>query len=262
MLLGSRSVVPGLWSVAASLVVAAGFAAAGSAQTAPPASLAEATQLVVVTTPTWDATSGEMRRFVRDAAASAWRAEGGTVPVVIGRTGLAWGVGFDEVGVGAEPHKHEGDGKSPAGVFPLGTAFGFAPADTMRWLRLPYLQLVPATECVDDTASAHYTEVLDRSAAGVVDWRSSERMRDIGAYRLGAVIDYNASPPTKGRGSCVFFHIWGGPSSHTAGCTAMDAAELERVMAWLDPKARPVVLQVPADAYERLRGSWGLPDGG
>lgn len=232
------------------------------AQVTEPSALAGATQLIVVTTDGWEATSGRLRRFTRDRADAPWRSEGSAVPIVVGRTGLAWGVGFDRFADGSEPHKREGDGKSPAGVFPFGTAFGFAPPDTVRWLRLPYLQLVATTECVDDTASAHYAEVLDRSAVARVDWRSSERMRQIGVYRLGAVIEYNASPPTKGRGSCVFFHIWGGPSSHTAGCTAMDAGELERLVAWLDPRARPVVLQVPLSVYERLRGEWGLPGQG
>ena len=239
---------------------AAPAAAQGPAQTSGPELLSGATQLLIVTTDDWSATSGEMRRFLRDDVRSPWRADGGVVPIVVGRTGLAWGVGFDRFAEGTEPHKNEGDGKSPAGVFPLGTAFGFAPADSARWVRLPWLQLAPTTECVDDTASAHYTGVVDRGAVARVDWRSSERMRQIGVYRLGAVIDYNAAPPVKGRGSCVFLHIWGGPRSHTAGCTAMDAGELEKLLAWLDPAARPVVLQVPADVYERLRNGWGLPD--
>ncbi|MBM3501983.1 MAG: hypothetical protein FJX74_25295 [Armatimonadetes bacterium] len=213
-----------------------------------------------MTTADWSATSGEIRRFVRDRAGSPWRPEGGAVPIVVGRTGLAWGVGFDAFAEGAEPRKREGDGKSPAGLFPLGTVFGFAPPDSARWVKLPWLQLIATTECVDDTASVHYTSVLDRGAVERVDWSSSERMREIGVYRLGVVIDYNV-PPTRGRGSCVFFHIWSGPRSHTAGCTAMDAGELERLVAWLDPKARPVVLQVPADVYEGLRGRWGLPEG-
>jgi zinc D-Ala-D-Ala dipeptidase len=234
-------------------------AAHASAQTSPPPPLTGATQLLVVTTDGWSATSGELRRFVRDDTRSPWRADGVVVPIVVGRTGLAWGVGFDRFAEGAEPRKHEGDGKSPAGIFPLGTAFGFAPADSARWVKLPYLQLVPTTECVDDTASVHYTNVLDRGSVPRVDWSSSERMREIGVYRLGAVIAYNESPPTKGRGSCVFFHIWGGPRSHTAGCTAMDAGELEKLLAWLDPKALPVVLQVPADVYERVLTDWGLP---
>ena len=248
---------------AATLLLAAccvAFSAAhASAQTSPLSPLAGATQLLVVTTDDWGATSGEMRRFVRDDARSQWRSDGGVVPIVVGRTGLAWGVGFDRFAEGAEPHKYEGDGKSPAGIFPLGTAFGFAPADSVPWVRLPWLQLVPTTECVDDTASAHYTGVVDRGAVTRVDWRSSERMRGIGVYRLGAVVAYNESPPTRGRGSCVFLHIWGGPRSHTAGCTAMDAGELETLMAWLDPNARPVVVQVPVRVYERMLIDWGLP---
>ncbi|HSW29440.1 MAG TPA: L,D-transpeptidase family protein [Longimicrobiales bacterium] len=236
----------------------AALAAPAAAQA--PVPLAAANQLVVVTTADWTTTSGELRRFVRPDPGSPWRAEGRPIPIVIGRTGLAWGVGFDAFAGDAEPHKREGDGKSPAGVFPLGTAFGFAPADSAPHVRLPWLQLVPTTECVDDTASVHYTNVLDRAAVGSVDWSSSERMRDIGVYRLGAVIAYNEAPPVKGRGSCVFFHIWGGPRSHTAGCTAMDAGELEELLTWLDPAAHPVVLQAPRAAYARLQAAWGLPD--
>src|SRR5688500_5977558 len=74
-------------------------------------------QLVVVTTPGWTATTGSMQRFERAGSASEWRAVDQPVPVVVGRTGIAWGVGFD--GVSSEgPHKREGDGKSPAGMFP------------------------------------------------------------------------------------------------------------------------------------------------
>ncbi len=238
---------------------AAPAAAQVSAQPSSPPALADATQLLVVTTPDWNATSGVMRRYVRPDPASPWRAEAGPIPIVVGRTGLAWGAGFDQLAETNEPRKREGDGKSPAGVFPLGTAFGFAPADSARQVKLPWLQLAATTECVDDTTSAYYTNVLDRGSILRVDWRSSERMREIGVYRLGAVIAYNESPPVKGRGSCVFLHIWGGPDSHTAGCTAMDAAELERLLAWLDPEAHPAVLQLPADVYERLRRGWGLP---
>ncbi|MHB1192000.1 MAG: L,D-transpeptidase family protein [Longimicrobiales bacterium] len=238
---------------------AAPAAAQVSAQPSSPASLSRATQLLVVTTADWTTTSGELRRFVRPDPRSPWQAEGGPIPIVVGRTGLAWGVGFDRLAEGAEPHKREGDGKSPAGVFPLGTAFGFAPADSARHVRLPWLQLAATTECVDDTASAHYTKVLDRGAVPGVDWSSSERMREIRVYRLGAVIAYNEAPAVKGRGSCVFLHVWGGPRSHTAGCTAMDAGELEKLLAWLEPAAHPAVIQVPADVYQRLRSGWGLP---
>jgi zinc D-Ala-D-Ala dipeptidase len=225
--------------------------------------LARAQQLVVVTTPGWDATTGELRRFVRDGIASPWRRVGSAVPIVVGRTGLAWGAGFDRLAAAglptAGPRKKEGDGRSPAGVYSFGQAFGFAPAASMRWLRLPYLRLTPSTECVDDQRSVHYNAVVDRNAVARVDWRSSERMRQIDVYRLGVIVDYNGAPAIKGRGSCIFFHIWSGPRSTTAGCTALDATELRQLMTWLDPRARPAVVQVPAAIYARMRREWGLP---
>jgi L,D-peptidoglycan transpeptidase YkuD (ErfK/YbiS/YcfS/YnhG family) len=71
---------------------------------------------------------------------------------------------------------------------------------------------------------------------------------------MGVIVGYNAAPPTKGRGSCIFLHIWAGPRSTTAGCTAMDASELDQLTRWLDRVRRPVLVQLPRAEYERLRG--------
>lgn len=222
---------------------------------AEPAPLARATQLVVVTTPGWDAVEGELRRYSRAAVGASWRAEGAAEPIVVGRGGLGWGIGF----AGEGPRKVEGDGRAPAGVFPFGRAFGFAPADSASWLRMPYVPLTSNTECVDDVASSHYNRVLERDAVGRVDWSSAERMRRIPQYRLGVIVDYNAAPPTPGRGSCIFFHIWERRGAPTVGCTAMDAGVLESLMAWLDPRTRPVVVQLPEASYGERREEWGLP---
>jgi zinc D-Ala-D-Ala dipeptidase len=222
----------------------------------PVTDLSNATQLLVVTTPGWDSTTGQLRLYVRNDTNALWQRTGDVIPIVVGKTGMAWGVGFDGE---AGPHKKEGDGRSPAGIFPIGKAFGFAPADSMRWVHLTYVQLTPDIECVDDTASVHYNTVVDRNAVKPIDWKSSERMRRVAQYRLGVVIDYNPAPPVKARGSCIFFHIWGGPRSTTVGCTAMDAGELEELVAWLDPRARPVAIQLPAMEYDRTRVRWELP---
>jgi D-alanyl-D-alanine dipeptidase len=224
---------------------------------APPPALASANQLLVVTTATWDTTGGILRRYSRDAS-GAWRAEGAQVPVVVGRTGLAWGVGVAPDAAG-EPAKREGDGKAPAGLFPLATAFGFAPSARAVGTRLPYLRLVETTECVDDTASAHYNAIVDRARVPRVDWTSSERMRRIDLYRLGVVVDYNASPPAAGRGSCIFLHVWRGSRSSTAGCTAMAEPALGELVRWLDPARRPALVQLTDAAYARRRTAWGLP---
>jgi D-alanyl-D-alanine dipeptidase len=217
-----------------------------------------ARQVIVVTTPTWNATAGTLRRFERRSETDAWVPVGNVVPVVVGRTGLALGIGFEEVDAGG-PAKREGDGKAPAGVFPLDTAFGFAPSDSARAIRLPYVQLTPGSDCVDDTTSAHYNTVVDKQRIVRADWTSAEHMRDIAQYQLGVIVGYNAPRPQRGRGSCIFLHIWNGPSSSTAGCTAFDASELRRVVEWLDPRLRPMLVQFPAQVYEHLRERWRLP---
>ena len=241
--------------ITAAVLVAVSTSAATPA--APPLALARATQLLVVTTATWDTTAGTLRRYSRDAT-GAWRAEGARVPVVVGRTGLAWGVGVAPDAAG-EPAKREGDGKAPAGLFPLGTAFGFAPSAKAVGTRLPYLRLVETTECVDDPASAQYNAIVDRARVPRVDWTSSERMRRIDLYRLGVVVDYNARPAAAGRGSCIFLHVWRGRRSSTAGCTAMAEPALAEIVHWLDPSRRPALVQLTDAAYARRRAAWGLP---
>jgi D-alanyl-D-alanine dipeptidase len=161
---------------------------------------------------------------------------GTAIPIVVGRNGLA-----------AEGQKREGDGKSPSGVFPLGTAFGFAAAAD---LAVPYRQLRDATECVDDSASRYYNEVVDRDNIPTVDWSSSEKMRQVDQYRWGMVVNYN-TPPERNRGSCIFLHIWSGPSSTTAGCTAMKQEDLETLLKWLDVAANPRLVQYVRDQYPR-----------
>ena len=225
----------------------------------PSALLATARQLVVVTTPDWNATIGTLQRFERPSSGGAWVSIGESVPVVVGRSGIAWGVGFDSVGREG-PHKREGDGKAPAGIFPLDTVFGFAPREAAPEVRGPYVQLLSGTDCVDDTASSHYNTVVDKSNVAAVDWNSAEHMRQVEQYKVGVIVGYNARPPVKGRGSCIFLHIWNGPASHTAGCTALDEGKLRELIVWLEPGRRPLLVQLTRDEYAGLRKSWGLPD--
>ena len=202
----------------------------------PPDPAPGARQLIVVTTPDWSSTSGRLQRYERADPAGSWRAVGDPVAVVVGRSGIA------EPGA-----KREGDGKAPGGVFPLGTAFGF---DTGAPTRLPYLPLRDTTECVDDTASRFYNRIVDRNDVDP-DWNSSEKMRRIGEYKRGIVVDYNAER-TAGKGSCIFLHHWSGPSSSTAGCTAMAEADLLTILGWLDPAAKPAIwIAGPAPALPR-----------
>ena len=223
-----------------------------------PAPLARSQQLIVVTTRGWDDVPGVLRRFTRKGAGGAWARVGVDVPVAVGRTGLGWGAGLVDTSGAAGPQKREGDGKAPAGVFALGSAFGFAPRRA-AWLRFPYVPLTPSVECVDDTASRHYNLIVDRFAVGDFDWNSSERMRSVEGYRWGLVVRHNAAPTVAGRGSCIFLHVWAGPGQGTAGCTALEEGKLTELLRWLDPKKVPLLVQMPEGEYARLRAAWRLP---
>jgi D-alanyl-D-alanine dipeptidase len=226
--------------------------------------LAPSRQLIVVTTVDWNAVDGRLRRYERARIRDDWRAVGEPIPIVVGKTGLAWGLGavaLENVRSASDPVKKEGDGKAPAGVFDLGTAFGFAP-QPLAGSKMPYLSLTPSIECVDDAASKFYNRVTDRSAV-TPDWNSSEHMRNVDLYRWGMVVGHNGGDNSKaaapGGGSCIFLHIWRGAGQGTVGCTAMPQTELESLLTWLDPARKPLLVQMPASAYARLAKGWKLP---
>ncbi len=242
------------------------IAATLPAQAAAPADvLGRSEQLLVVTTASQDAVDGSLQRFERGSPDRPWRAVGDPVAIVVGKNGLAWGSGLATVPA-ASPVKREGDGRSPAGVFALGTAFGYADA-APRGARLPYLPLTAAVECVDDPASAHYNRVVARNTV-TADWSSSERMRAMGeSYRWGIVVDHNhiaaaqdGPQPVPQGGSCIFLHVWSGPGHGTAGCTAMAQSAVELLLAWLDPQRHPLLVQLTATDYAQLRNQWALPE--
>jgi D-alanyl-D-alanine dipeptidase len=204
------------------------------AHDAPDDPLAGSRQGLIVVTDDAGATSGTLHRWERDAAGGRWREVGGGVAVVVGRKGVA-----------PDGAKREGDGRSPGGTYSLGTAFGFAESANFR---VSYRQIRSTTECVDDSASRYYNQIVDRDEVPAVDWSSSEKMRAVDQYRWGIVVNYN-TPAAPQRGSCIFLHIWSGPSSSTAGCTAMKQEDLATVLRWLDPTANPRLVQFTRDDY-------------
>lgn len=241
------------------ILLAALLAIGSHAQTQP---LRGSTELIVVTTPGWDAVEGRLQRYERTTAADAWKPVGEQVTIVVGRRGMAWGRGLaptDDLRQPHDPVKQEGDGRSPAGVFPLTSVFGYADHAPTAW-KMPYIAVTASVECVDDSASLYYNRVLDRASV-TPDWHSSEKMAEAGdAYRWGAIIAQNPGPSVPHGGSCVFLHIWGGRGVGTAGCTAMPQDRLEPILDWLDPARKPLIVELPESQYQRAKKQWRLPE--
>ena len=140
------------------------------------------------------------------------------------------------------PLKREGDGCSPAGVFQIPFAFGYAPKNEAEMVRLRYVPVTETLAGVDDVNSKFYNQVVDASAVAK-DWESNETMlRPDGLYRWGAFIAHNPRGES-GRGSCIFFHLWSGPDRPTAGCTAMTEQHVRSLLSWLDPVKEPLLVQ-------------------
>ncbi len=220
-------------------------------------SLPEANKLIIVTTPGWNTVQGSLIRY--EKRGKSWKRVGDNIPIVVGRSGLAWNPvlarGHSNLYPG--PIKREGDGRSPAGIFPLNKGtFGFAPSLANA---SNYFSLTPTTECVDDSNSQFYGQVVDRLKIKDVDWSSSEKMREVPQYVWGVIVNYNMDHAVPGDGSCIFLHKWNGPNDGTAGCTAMPAENIETIVNWLTRKDHGVLVQLPEAEYQRLRSQWQLP---
>jgi len=224
----------------------------------------QSTQIVVVTTTDWKSSQATLQRYERARAGKRWKAVGEPFTVVVGKTGLGWGSGLIAVDKRFrntdDPVKKEGDGKAPAGVFRLSKAFGYAPQEKAGW-KMPYVNLTSSIQCVDDTSSRFYNTLVDTTKISP-DWGSHENeqmRRSDDLYRWGVLVDHNVNPPVPGHGSCIFMHIWRGPGQPTVGCTAMPKEQLESLLGWLDPARNPLLVQLPAAEYQKLRKHWHLP---
>lgn len=217
---------------------------------------AESLQAVVVTTEAPGSSQGKARLFERKYATSGWKQTGAEFPVVLGRNGLGWSA--DSAPAGIADIKKEGDGRSPAGLMPL--TFAFGRPDSPSEVKLSYVKLEEYSECVDDMSSSHYNRLVDRLKVGSFDWKTSEKMLEVGQeYDLGIFVAHNSYPVRTGNGSCIFLHIWQDPMTGTSGCTAMARENLQRILAWADPAKSPYLIQLTKADRKRYRKAWNLP---
>ena len=136
---------------------------------------------------------------------------------------------------GISYNKIEGDNKTPAGLFPFGTAFG----NEYMTLKVNYRQITTIDKFIDDPNDPKYNQWVH----GATTANSYEKMlRDDGIYKYGIVINYNMNPIIKGRGSAVFMHIWYGYNIASIGCVTVSAENMLKILQWLDSSLHPYIL--------------------
>lgn len=183
----------------------------------------ETKQLIHIQTKSSNDIQGKMVCYERKEA--SWLPEGDLTAVVVGKNGIT-----------TPETKKEGDGRTPAGLYRIGMAFGYAEnAET----KLEYKKVTKEDLWVDDEKSPDYNRLVKAPTLA----KSFEVMRrKDDAYKLGTVIEYNTDPIVPGKGSAIFMHLWSGPKKPTAGCVAMSEESIVRLFRWLDKDKRPMIL--------------------
>lgn len=133
----------------------------------------------------------------------------------------------------------EGDGKTPVGVYPLGTAFGWG--DTLSNLKYPFKKATKNDYWVDDAKSKDYNKWITYTGDPNKRWNSFEKMTH-SLYKYGVVIRYNDNPIVAGKGSAIFLHMKTTTTKYTLGCIALNEKDLITVIKWLDKDKDPVIL--------------------
>ncbi len=140
-------------------------------------------------------------------------------------------------GFAAAGGKREGDGMTPAGIYPLGLVFGYPSTVTSA---MPYRRMTRQDIWVDDPASPDYNRLKRKEETKA---RSFEDMvLPDSRYKYGIVVEYNTNPVVPGRGSAIFVHIWKDENTATAGCVALSEENILKLIRWLDPAKKPLIL--------------------
>jgi L,D-peptidoglycan transpeptidase YkuD (ErfK/YbiS/YcfS/YnhG family) len=182
-----------------------------------------ATQVVSVTGD--GGSSAKVDVFGRTAA--GWQPIRVGIPAFVGSNGMA-------------PQTHDGQAKTPMGVFTLDFAFGTAPNPGGG---LQYVQVGPDHWWDGDMKSPTYNtmQVCKKAQCPFnTDPASGTENLEIPQYVHAVVMGVNKER-VPGNGGAFFLHATdGGP---TAGCVAIDDGALVDIMQWLQPGALIAVTQ-------------------
>jgi L,D-peptidoglycan transpeptidase YkuD (ErfK/YbiS/YcfS/YnhG family) len=138
---------------------------------------------------------------------------------------------------GIKADKREGDGATPAGSFRPVRLWWRKDRSPRPVTRLPARPIDPADGWCEDPADRRYNRPirLEPGAAG------DRLTRNDALYDLIIEIDHNTRPRIAGRGSAVFIHVARPGLAPTAGCIAMPAPALRRLLRRFARNTRIVV---------------------
>lgn len=180
-----------------------------------------------------------VRTYGSYATVTARQESGDGWKTVIGTTAARIGVN----GVVAGADREQGSGTTPTGTYPITHGFGVG-ADPGT--AMPYHRVTGQDWWVEDPTSAYYNRMRTAAQGGFHLTTSgpngSEHLIDHPtAYHSALVIDFNTAPAVKGRGAGIFLHDLGPTAGPTAGCVAVPAGVMTRIMKWIDPADHPVI---------------------
>ncbi|ORT59937.1 L,D-transpeptidase family protein [Streptomyces sp. CB03238] len=131
--------------------------------------------------------------------------------------------------------RRQGTSTTPTGLYPFPYAFGIetAPAGTA----FPYRRVTRDSWWCQDNRSRAYNRWVE-GLPGHCRAAEAEHLITYGKrYAHALVIGFNYERPVRGRGAGIFLHVKGrGP---TAGCVAVPAGAMRRILAWVEPARRP-----------------------
>ena len=131
---------------------------------------------------------------------------------------LSTGARIGYGGLKSASNKHEGDGATPTGAYPILYGFGFG---SNPGTSLKYKRITNNSYFVDDVHSSYYNQWYEGKG------QRGEHMIDHPQYKYGMVIGYNTSC-RKGKGSAIFLHCNGRGS--TAGCVSVPESTMLKLL--------------------------------
>lgn len=129
--------------------------------------------------------------------------------------------------------KREGDGATPAGLWRIASFYLRRAAP----LRPPWRLIRRDDVWCDDARSFLY----NRPLRAPLRLSHEEMWRKDGLYDVVGVMDYNITPRALGRGSAIFFHIATQELGPTAGCVALRAQDMRRLLPRLGRRVAIIV---------------------